>query len=427
MTLALREVADLVQRESGIVIKDPQLPALEAALRRIEPGMDAGALLARVAKAGGREAVLGRLIDEVTVKETYFMREPRDLEAVDWRRLVQEAAARGADRARVWVAACATGEEAYSLAILASEALGPHASTASILATDISEAALERARAGVYSERAVRNVPPQLRDRYFTHDGNRYSIRDELKSLVRFGRHNLITDAVPPPGELRFDLIACRNVLIYFAAETVEHVIGSLESALRPEALLILGAADRLTGTAGRLGGLKLDRPAIAERRPRPAAKADRRRRGPRPRSASKSPHPRRRVEDRIEDALAAADRGNLGQALEITARVLTADPLQADAYFVHGLAELGLGDADAAANSLRRALYLDPSFWLAAFQLGRAHDIRGDRPAARRAYQQALRTLNPDDDRHRIILDQIDVGDIAAACSARLAPAVGG
>ena len=86
-------------------------------------------------------------------------------------------------------------------------------------------------------------------------------------------------------------------------------------------------------------------------------------------------------------------------------------------------LAELGLGDAAAAIRSFRRALYLDPSFGLAAFELGRAHDALGDHKAGRRSYEQALRPLDPEDDRHRVILDQVDLADVVAACRARLEP----
>jgi chemotaxis protein methyltransferase CheR len=130
---------------------------------------------------------------------------------------------------------------------------------------------------------------------------------------------------------------------------------------------------------------------------------------------------PRRRAEDKVEEALLAADVGDLIKAIEIIEEVLGKNPLMADAYFVRGLVELGRGDVPKAAASLRRALYLDPSFGLAAFELGHAHDAGGDAKAARRSYEQALRTLDPEDERHRVILDQINMEDVIAACRARL------
>ncbi|MDQ6751364.1 MAG: tetratricopeptide repeat protein [Actinomycetota bacterium] len=432
MSDALAEVARLVHAETGVVIREPQMTALAAALGRLGDDMDADRFLGELA---GQTAMasISRLIDEVTVKETYFLRELRDLGAVDWHGLLARARAGGSEVVRVWVSACATGEEAYSLAMLASEALGS-LPPVSVLATDISPAALQRAEAGRYTERSMRNVSAELRERYFVPVERGHAVRQSLKSLVRIRRHNLVADPSPPAGEVPFDVIACRNVLIYFDTPTVEQVIGSLEMALRPEGHLILGAADRLCGTAVRLGSTALDRDPIERRRPRPPKPALRRPLGLEagqpagsigtlrpPSHGPEDQAPRRRVEDRLEQALEAADRGDIETAIVTAAAVIAAAPLNADAYFVRGLAELRYGDHDAAATSFRRALYVDPSFSLAAFELGRAHDARRDLPAARRAYEQALRTLDPDDDRHRLLMDQVDLADIAAACRARL------
>jgi tetratricopeptide (TPR) repeat protein len=102
-------------------------------------------------------------------------------------------------------------------------------------------------------------------------------------------------------------------------------------------------------------------------------------------------------------------------------ASVLADDPLDADAHFVHGLVTLEAGEPAMAVAALRRALYADPAFSVAALFLGRAHDALGDPRAARRAYERVLRTLDPADDRHELILQQVDIGDVAAACRARL------
>jgi len=416
MSEALSKVAELVRRETGIVLKEAQLPALAAALGRITPGMDAERFVAETSHSGDGTALLGRLVNEVTVQETYFFRELRELQAIDWQRLLEGARKGGLGVVRVWVAACATGEEAYSLAILASEALAGEGTPVRILATDISSAALERAAAGEdYSERSVRNLPSHLRQRYFTQEKGRYRVRDSVKSLVRFRHHNLTSDPSPPPGEVPFDVIACRNVLIYFDFATAEQVIWSLESALHPEGYLILGAADRLTGTVGGSKSVGSNQFPVERRHRKPRIEQ------PLRRPLGLEPTPRRRAEDKIEEALLAADTGDLDGAIEIIDGVLASDPLLADAYFVRGLVELGRGDAPKAARSLRRALYLDPSFGLAAFELGRAHDVGGDARAARRSYEQALRTLDPADERHRVILDQIDLEDVIAACRARL------
>jgi len=102
-------------------------------------------------------------------------------------------------------------------------------------------------------------------------------------------------------------------------------------------------------------------------------------------------------------------------------ASALADNPLDADAHFVLGLVTLEAGEPARAVAALRRALYADPAFWLAAFTLGRAHDALGDAPAARRAYERVLRTVDPADHRHELILQQVDIGDITAACRLRL------
>jgi chemotaxis protein methyltransferase CheR len=124
---------------------------------------------------------------------------------------------------------------------------------------------------------------------------------------------------------------------------------------------------------------------------------------------------------DGLDAALAAADAGRLDAAIELIGGVLARDPLNADALFVRGLAELGSGDANASVRSLRRALYVDPGFGLAAFKLGRAQEARGDTPGATQAYEQALRTLDGRENRAARIVGDVDAGDIAAVCRLRL------
>lgn len=411
MSADLARLAAIVHRHTGIATKDQQLPSLAAALRRAAPGMDAESFLAEVSGAGAGSPLISRLVDEVTVKETYFYRAPRELEAVPWRRLHEAAVARGRDTVRVWVSACATGEEAYTLAILAREAFGAPPPV-TILATDISQAALGRAAAADYSPRAVGSLPADLRERYFVREDERHVLRNQIKSLVELRRHNLIADPIPGSGPATFDVVACRNVLIYFDRPTVERVLASLRAALIPAGHLILGAADALPGTSGIL--------SLNGVRPQPA---ERRRPSPQPR-----PRPRRRPEqppaapiDGIARALAAADAGDLDTTIALTGEILAGQPLDAEAHFLRGLAELGSGRPALATEALRRALYVDPSFGLAAFQLARAHDAMGDDRAARRAYAQALDALQADDVRHARLLGKVTVADVADACRARL------
>jgi chemotaxis protein methyltransferase CheR len=386
----LQQVADLVRRESGILLKPSQRRALAAAIRRAVPGENAAGFLRLTSDPVQRSRLVRRLLDEVTIQETAFLRDRGQLEEIDWEALRERADG----PARIWVAACATGEEAYTMALLACEGFSTPRPPVEILATDISEAALERAAEGVYRRRAVANVEPAWLGRYFTPAGRGFRVRERLKRPVRFLRHNLVRDPVPPLGEERFDLILCRNVLIYFDSPAVEHVLSALEHALRSQGELVLGAADLLHGATKRLERATPEAPQ-AEAAPARGAT--------------------------LADAVRAADEGRRAEALETTTALLSEDPVNADAYLVRGMVELSAGAATAACDSLRRALSIDPRFGVAAFVLGRAHDELGDTRAARRAYEQALGALDPEDKRHERLLAQVDLGDIASACRARI------
>jgi chemotaxis protein methyltransferase CheR len=399
----LEGIAELVRRETGIVLPPARKAAVLAAVARAAPGLDPGTFVRAASDPAGGRGLVDRLIDEVTVQETTFLRDRYQLDAIAWPSLLLAARAAGSGTVRVWSAGCATGEEAYTLALLAAEAFAPARAPVDVLGTDISGAALAAAAVGRYRARAVGALDASLRLRYLDlqADGS-YLVGDHLRSRVRFRRHNLARGPKPPSGEVGFDLIACRNVLIYFEASLAEQVIVSLERSLRPGGMLMLGAADALTRTASR--------PAA---RPRAA-------KGPLRRPLGRDPSLSR--ERQLTAALDAADQGDRDGALAHVASLLTDNPLDADAHFMDGLVTLEAGRPARAVAALRRALYVDAQFGLAAFTLGRAYDALGDIPAARRAYEQALRTLDPAHDRHQQMLQQVDIGDIAAACRARLA-----
>ncbi len=405
MTGPLEYLAWLIRRETGIAVGEDD-GALRSALRRAAPGLDPGAFVLALSDPATGHRLMSRLIDEVTVRETSFLRDRDQFDSIAWREIFQRVSAEHSAVIRVWATACSTGEEAYTLAMLAAEALGTGRPPVEVLGTDISAAALTAASAGRYRERAVRALGEPLRRRYLERqpDGS-YLVGPALRELVRFRRHNLVGDPAPPPGEAGFDIITCRNVLIYFEPPEAERVLGLLRGSLRPGGRLLVGAADGLNRA---LRIQPADGPA-----PRPDV-PQRRLRKP----LGRQPSTRG---EQLSAALAAAGVGDKDTALSLLTPLLIADPLDADAQFGYGLIMLEEGVPVEAVAAFRRALYADPSFAIAAFTLGCAHDALGDAAAARRAYGQALRTLDPDDDRHSPVLQQIDVGDIAAACRARL------
>jgi chemotaxis protein methyltransferase CheR len=407
---SLAMIAELVQRETGVLLPPGRVTALRTAVGRVAPGLDLEAFLRATSDPVHGRGLVERLIDEVTVQETTFVRDRRQLDMIDWDSLLRGVRVAGSGTIRVWSAGCATGEEAYTLALLATEALAMVRVPVDVLGTDISGAALAAAAVGRYRERAVGGLQAQLRERYLERqsDGS-HLVGERLRRLVRFRRHNLARDPIPPRGEAGFDLVVCRNVLIYFDPPLGDRVIVSLTRSLRAGGMLVLGAADALQRSSA---GRSSDGPAAAGTAP-PRAYAFRRPLGRQP-SLSR--------EHQLAAALAAADKGDSDSALALVAPLIAVNSLDADAHFVQGLVTLEAGNPARAAAALRRALYADNAFALAAFTLGRAYDALGDSPAARRAYEQALRMLDPEDHRHELMLQQVDIGDIAVACRSRLA-----
>jgi chemotaxis protein methyltransferase CheR len=383
MNKAFDLIADLIHRESGVrVPRDRRSSTIARALATATPDRDAESFLHGV--AGDRDS-LARLLDVITIKETFFHRDERQLRSIDWHALAEGARNRGSGALEVWAAGCATGEEPYTLALLALEAFGNVDPPVRILGTDISRTAIGDAERGEYRERSLRLVPSWQRTMHFEPSaGATTRIGERARRLVRLEQHNIVRDPIPAPGVGGFDVVLCRNVLIYFDAPTVAIVVDRLRESLRPDGTLVLGAADTLCLTASTLG--RLDRRTTV---------------------ALPSHRPPRR---------ANAVRGS---APAVAPAPSDAAP-DATSHFLHGLVALQRGDAEAAVTALRRALYLEPRLAAASFQLGRGHEATGDRQAAVRAYEQTLRTIaeHPEGD---LLLEQIDPSDIASACRHRI------
>uniref|UniRef100_UPI0035A0F3EF CheR family methyltransferase n=1 Tax=Actinomycetospora flava TaxID=3129232 RepID=UPI0035A0F3EF len=190
-----------------------------------------------------------QLFNTILINVTGFFRDPEA-----WRELQQEVVpallapkTRG-ESIRVWSAGCASGEEAYALAILLAEQIGPEEfrRRVKVYATDVDEDALATARQATYAEKDLQPVPEELRDKYFERNGSRFTFRGDLRHSVIFGRNDLVQDA--PIG--RLDLLVCRNTLMYLNAETQAQVLRRFHFALNPTGVLFLGKAEMLLSHA---------------------------------------------------------------------------------------------------------------------------------------------------------------------------------
>jgi chemotaxis protein methyltransferase CheR len=182
--------------------------------------------------------LLGEFLDRMTINVSEFWRNPNRWHLLKERFL--EPLARRPGHLAVWSAACSTGEEPYTLAMLL-DSLEALERTA-LLATDIDENALAKAREGVYAERSVRDVPTEYLKRYFKLDNGVYRVADKLRQAVRFQRQNLLLD----PFEGRYDLIVCRNVVIYFTEEAKAGLYRKFAQALKPDGILFVGSTEQI-------------------------------------------------------------------------------------------------------------------------------------------------------------------------------------
>jgi chemotaxis protein methyltransferase CheR len=191
----------------------------------------------------GRADEQKRLIAAMGIHVSHFFRNPSTFSALEKRILpeVLRMSRRQNSKLRIWSVGCALGEEPYSVALLLKEMLQPGDQFA-IVGTDLSPDALKRAKNGYYPEDRLKEVPPEMLVKYFSAQTQRYQINEEIRQLVQFFRHDIISEEI----FYRADLILCRNLLIYFSRDKQQQVIKLLAGALSPGGYLVLGRAETL-------------------------------------------------------------------------------------------------------------------------------------------------------------------------------------
>lgn len=256
-------IRDILHRIAGIYLTDSKRDLVRLRLaRRLRDlgGIDFGQYLEIVRSPDGARE-LSQMVDLLTTNKTNFFREPIHFDFLR-DHLLPELLSEGRP-IRVWSAGCSTGEEAYSLAITILDAVGRRKGhDIRILGTDISARVIEVARAGVYDADAIDLVPDQIRNQYFRPvvqgDGEEgWEVIPEVRSLVRFARLNLMA---PWPMRGHFDIIFCRNVMLYFDLATRQRLVERLEAQLRPGGYLFIGHSESLGAFEH---GLRYIQPAV--------------------------------------------------------------------------------------------------------------------------------------------------------------------
>ncbi len=254
-------VRELVYRKAGINLGEGRQALVYARLgkrlRALEIETYPAYLEYLQNDATGEEIV--HLLDVISTNHTFFFREPDHFEALTDH--VKAMLHKGMRRLRIWCAAASTGEEPYTLSMVIQEACGSTPVDLRILATDISTQVLRQCKRGTYPAAKIEGIPPELLQRWWDHspdDPNHWSASAALRAPLNFARLNLMEDPYPMKGP--FDIIFCRNVMIYFDGDGRRKLVREALRLLRPGGLFVVGHAESLSGMST---GFKSLRPSV--------------------------------------------------------------------------------------------------------------------------------------------------------------------
>lgn len=187
-------------------------------------------------------ALMDEFLDRMTINVSEFYRNSKRWEVLD--KKIFPRLLKANPRLKVWSAACSTGEEPYSLAMVLSN--HQPLTQVSIHATDLDENAIAKAKAAIYPERSLAEVPTNIKKLHFEQEGSFYKVSSKIKDTVRFKKHNLLKDTY----ERGYDLIVCRNVMIYFTEEAKEQIYMNFSKALKSGGVLFVGSTEQIFNPA---------------------------------------------------------------------------------------------------------------------------------------------------------------------------------
>ena len=337
------------------------------------------------------------IIAQLTIGENYFFRDEAQFAAIGNIVLPDILERNKASRQlRIWSAGCATGAEPYSLAILLELELADRIAgwQVGIYATDLNRGFLALAAEGKFREWALRSTSDEVKRKCFSNEGLIWTIDPRFKQWISFEHRNLIAGEFPTTSAAgkRFDLILCRNVMIYFAPEVSRRMVGQFHESLEDGGWLVVGASEynlesykafrTISAPAARL----YQKPFLPGERLEVAAKP------PEPRKPIGQPPAPDRPD--MQGLRHLADRGDWRRAADYCQGLLAHDKLNPEIHFYRGLIFENLGIVDESERSLRQAIYLDRRFALAHYHLGLALKQSGQTGEAARSFENVLRVL---------------------------------
>lgn len=232
------DFVSLIQKKTGIdlsLYKEAQMKRRLTSLRDKKGFSDFQSFFQAMLQD---HSLFEQFLDRMTINVSEFFRNYKRWEVLE-KKIIPELL-KGKRKLKVWSAACSTGEEPYTLVMLLSKFMP--LSDISVLATDLDEGAIARAKKGVYPERSLQEVPDPFRKEFFKNEGTLFMIDEKVKNRVTFRKHNLLADQF----EDQFDLIVCRNVLIYFTEDAKHTLYQKFSDALRPGGILFVGSTEQI-------------------------------------------------------------------------------------------------------------------------------------------------------------------------------------
>lgn len=383
----------------------------EAYFRRLDNGV-------------GRQE-LETIAEHLSVAETYFYRHIEQLNAFAEVALIERCAARGPmGTVRILSAGCASGEEPYTLAMMATDAApqlqGPKITITGI---DVVGSVIRKAKAAKYTEWSLRETPAELRQRHFKRSGKEFVVHPEVRALVGFEQRNLFEEDEDFWQPESFDIIFCRNVMIYFTPEAIRSVVARFARALVPGGYLFLGASETLRGVSDEFHLCATSAPAFFYQRHQlePASvPVSQRATSSGPRSILE---PRPSEPDSVSQLLQAVpsdstndpdalllqaivvtNRAQIDEAEALCQKLLAHDEFNAGAHYLLALCCEHKGDLDRAREHHLTSVYLNPQFAMPHLHLGMIGRRTGKAVEARRELQTAHELLETED-QSRILL----------------------
>ena len=241
---------EFLEDASGIVLGDNKHYLITSRITRLMGELSINSFAELLEKIQDDHRLRRRIMDAMTTNETSWFRDTYPYEFLK-EKFFLDCKADKSDPVRIWSAACSTGQEPYSISIIAHEFMMKHpglipVDALQVWGTDISSNALQRARDGVYDDVALsRGMSQEMRKRYFKQDGNQWRVTDDVKKRVNFQELNL-KSGFASLG--KFDVIFCRNMLIYFAPDLKSEIMSRMAQNLKPNGYLILGGSETISG-----------------------------------------------------------------------------------------------------------------------------------------------------------------------------------